>query len=63
MRNRPDGVLTIRMTTSPKTLEKFDARLTHDAMTWDANAEGLVTSATLRRGTDADYQALVKRDH
>ena len=51
------------MTTSPKTLEKFDARLTHDAMTWDANAEGLVTSATLRRGTDADYRALIKRDH
>jgi hypothetical protein len=63
VRNRPTGVITIRMTTSPITLEKFDAQLTGDQMTWNDNSEGLVSSATLHRGTDADYQALVKHQH
>jgi hypothetical protein len=62
VRNRPTGVITIRMTTSPKMLEKFDARLAGDQMTW-ADNDGLVASATLHRGTDADYQALVKQQH
>ena len=60
--NHPDGQLTIKMTTTPISLEIFDGRLSRDEITW-TGSNGLVDSATLHRGTDADYQRLLKQPH